>query len=198
MNCFFCSPPPFFFLKGVRTIVTLTWKLEDQVNNLGKWYVNGQLLSPDLLPNNQVAIDALNLTAGQKYYWQGEYVGGLSGIRINIQGGDFYIPQHQPLTNATKTFSSVTVLTPDSNITAGDVTGIDKALAIAKGIASNFDAEGKKDNGTILVYNHANNQWTVPFAILRTYFKQILSLKPFPVLIRIFNSMSGIELTLIK
>ncbi len=49
-------------------VFTLTWKLTDQINNLGQWYIGGQLLTPDLLPGNQVAIDALNLTAGQKYY----------------------------------------------------------------------------------------------------------------------------------
>jgi hypothetical protein len=52
-------------------VFTLTWKLTDQINNLGQWYVNGQLLSPDLLPNNQVAIDALNLTAGQNIIGEG-------------------------------------------------------------------------------------------------------------------------------
>jgi large repetitive protein len=86
-----------------------------------------------------VAIDALNLTAGQKYYWQGEYIGGLSGIRARNQGGEFSIPQHQPLTDITKTFSSVTVITPDAQTKFGDLTGRDKALEMARGTVVNSE-----------------------------------------------------------
>lgn len=141
-------------------VFTLTWKLIDQINNLGQWYINGRLMSPELLPRDQVAIDALNLTAGQKYYWQGEYISGLTGVRGKIEGGEFTIPQHQPLTDINKTFSSVTVITPDSNVRVGDLVGREKALEIAKGIARNFDGQG--DNGTILVYDPTQNQWIAP------------------------------------
>jgi DNA/RNA endonuclease G (NUC1)/PKD repeat protein len=139
---------------------TLKWKLTDQVNNLGQWYFDGKLLSPELLPGDEVALDALNLTAGQKYYWQGEAVGGLSGIRVRIEGGDFSIPQHHPKTDPDKTFSSVTVITPDAKTKWGDLTGKEKALEIAQGIARNFD--GKGDNGTILVFDQTKNTWTAP------------------------------------
>jgi DNA/RNA endonuclease G (NUC1) len=143
-------------------VFTLTWKLVNYAANLGQWYIGGQLLTPDLLPGTEIAIDALNLTAGQKYYWQGEYVSANTGIRGRIQGGEFTIPQHQPKTDPEKTFSSVTVITPDAKTNFGDLSGREKAIELAKGIALNFDGEG--DNGTILVYDSTNNNWTAPIA----------------------------------
>jgi hypothetical protein len=140
---------------------TLTWKVSDPLRNLGQWFLNGTLVTPTPLANNQFALDSLNLTAGQKYYWRGDFFNKPTGIRGRIAGGDFSVPQHQPLTPISKTFSSVTVITPDSISDAGDANGYNKALDLAKGIARNFD--GKGDNGIILRFDQKTGQWFAPF-----------------------------------
>jgi hypothetical protein len=146
-------------------VLTLTWKVTNKQQQLGKWYLDGKLLSPDELPGNQIAIDRLNLTAGQKYYWHGELTNTRTGEREKIKGGDFAIPQYErkvPISDVANTFSIVTVITPDATTNYGDLNGWEKSLEIAKGIARNFD--GKDDDGTILVYNSRTHKWESPFA----------------------------------
>jgi hypothetical protein len=54
-------------------VMTLTWNLIDQAANLGKWSLDGVEISEVLYKPNEIAINALNLTAGQKYYWKGDH-----------------------------------------------------------------------------------------------------------------------------
>jgi hypothetical protein len=155
-------------------VMTLTWNLIDQAANLGNWSLNGVDISSGILYKpNEIAINALNLTAGQTYYWQGEYISGTTPLRGKIDGGEFTVPQRpidlydeQEIAEAKREFSTVTIITPDRSNSVTDTASRARALELAKGIARNYDGDGDsaEHNGTILVFDPTSNSWYTPFA----------------------------------